>query len=200
MTRARPYDREAALDAAMTLFWAKGYHATSLKDLESALNMKPGSIYAAFSSKESLFRAALEKYFTTMNTAMSTELNGADSPLAALADYIRIMGRTAADDPHRSACMLIKTLLGVTSADGILADDARQYLDQMLAAFEAQFERSKYLGELPADTDCHRLARRYQASISALKIEMHRGTKPNELAALADDMADEFEALRVKPN
>ncbi|MDX1730552.1 MAG: helix-turn-helix domain-containing protein, partial [Aurantimonas coralicida] len=47
---ARPYDRDAALDAALRLFWAKGYHATSLKDLEAALTMKPGSIYAAFQS------------------------------------------------------------------------------------------------------------------------------------------------------
>lgn len=55
MTRAAPYDRETALDAAMALFWDKGFHATSLKDLEAALAMKPGSIYAAFVSKENLY-------------------------------------------------------------------------------------------------------------------------------------------------
>ncbi|MEP3669912.1 MAG: TetR family transcriptional regulator, partial [Roseibium sp.] len=37
MKRAQPYDREKALDAAQDLFWRKGYHATSLKDLEAAL-------------------------------------------------------------------------------------------------------------------------------------------------------------------
>ncbi|KCZ93805.1 TetR/AcrR family transcriptional regulator [Hyphomonas johnsonii] len=199
MARAHPYDRDAALDAAMTLFWAKGYHATSLKDLESALSMKPGSIYAAFSSKEALFRAALEKYFTTMNRALRSDLDDAESPLAALAGYIRVMPRSAPDNPQQAACMLVKTLLGITSADDIIADDARQYLDRMLAEFEAQFERSKRLGELPADTDCRRLARRYQSDISALKIEMHRGTDADELAALADDMASQFEALRVTP-
>ena len=50
MARAAPYDRDATLDAAMSLFWERGYHATSLKDLEAALSMKPGSIYAAFKS------------------------------------------------------------------------------------------------------------------------------------------------------
>ena len=65
MTRAQPYNRDAAIDAAMTLFWQKGYHATSLKDLEGALSMKPGSIYAAFSSKENLFNLSLERYFTS---------------------------------------------------------------------------------------------------------------------------------------
>ena len=66
MARTASYDRDQALDAAMTLFWLKGYHATSLKDLEGALKMKPGSIYAAFQSKEALFRATLERYCARM--------------------------------------------------------------------------------------------------------------------------------------
>ena len=44
MSRSAPYDRDTALAAAMDLFWEKGFHATSLKDLETALEMKPGSI------------------------------------------------------------------------------------------------------------------------------------------------------------
>ncbi|MGV8985829.1 MAG: TetR/AcrR family transcriptional regulator [Cypionkella sp.] len=61
MTRAAPYDRDTALNAAVSLFWNKGFHATSLKDLETTLHMNPGSIYAAFSSKENLYLLALER-------------------------------------------------------------------------------------------------------------------------------------------
>ena len=70
MTRAAPYDRETALDAAMTLFWDKGFHATSLKDLEAALVMKPGSIYAAFSSSGSADPQRLARRFQSNVTAL----------------------------------------------------------------------------------------------------------------------------------
>ena len=69
MGRTATYDRDAVLKAAMELFWARGYHTTSLKDLERALDMRPGSIYAAFGSKEALFRAALDRYATAGRSA-----------------------------------------------------------------------------------------------------------------------------------
>jgi len=61
MARAANYDRDVALAAALSVFWRKGYHATSLKDLETNLDMKPGSIYAAFESKENRYLLALER-------------------------------------------------------------------------------------------------------------------------------------------
>ena len=73
MTRMPAYDRDAALEAAIRLFWAKGYHATSLKDLENALNMRPGSIYAAFKSKQALFLAAMERYFEKMQSGFRAD-------------------------------------------------------------------------------------------------------------------------------
>ncbi|MDO7728229.1 MAG: TetR/AcrR family transcriptional regulator, partial [Loktanella sp.] len=92
MTRAQPYNRDAAIDAAMTLFWQKGYHATSLKDLEGALSMKPGSIYAAFSSKENLFNLSLERYFTSNRDEFRKFMAAADTPLTGLANFLRKIG------------------------------------------------------------------------------------------------------------
>jgi AcrR family transcriptional regulator len=111
---ARPYDRDAALDAALRLFWAKGYHATSLKDLEAALTMKPGSIYAAFQSKEALFLAALERYFLRNRAGLAARLAAAmrfQSDVTAL----RIEAHRGTD---RTALAQL--------ADGMAADIARQ--------------------------------------------------------------------------
>ena len=62
MARTPQFDRDIALNNAMLLFWKQGYHATSMKDIEYALDMRPGSIYAAFGNKESLFNEALRTY------------------------------------------------------------------------------------------------------------------------------------------
>lgn len=200
MTRARPYDRETALDAALNLFWTKGYHATSLKDLEAALTMKPGSIYAAFSSKEALYLSSLERYFLRNRDAFRATADAAASPLQGLADHLRKLGGTLEGDPECRACMLVKTLLDTTASEATIAASARRYLDALRAEFAAAFERAKSSGELPADADCDRLARRYQLDIASLRIEAHRGADPGELASLAEDMARELEQLRLRPN
>lgn len=197
MQRARPYDRDAALDAALTLFWQKGYHATSLKDLEATLGMKPGSIYAAFTSKEKLFNLALERYFEMNRAEFSAAIINAESPLHGLAGFMRALGRLTEDDPQRRACMIVKTLLNSTAEDAAISRQVEKYLDLMEAEMAIAFDRAKQLGEIPDDADCRRLARRYQSDITALKIEAYRGVDPDELAASADELADKLEAMRI---
>src|SRR5690349_6021845 len=62
MGRPRAFDMDAALRTAMGAFRARGFEATSLKDLESLTGLGPGSLYHAFGSKEALFLAALDHY------------------------------------------------------------------------------------------------------------------------------------------
>jgi len=64
MPRKPNYDRDELIERARDLFWKRGWAGTSLKDLEAALMMKPGSFYAAFGSKDALFKLAMEKYAT----------------------------------------------------------------------------------------------------------------------------------------
>lgn len=197
MARTASYDRDTALDAAMSLFWAKGYHATSLKDLEATLNMKPGSIYAAFSSKENLYLLALKRYFETFRAKFCEQMEQAPSPLTGLADNFRSYARLSEEDAARQACMLTKTLVDTRSTDPAIAERTRDYLARMREEMAAIFEKAKALGELPSDADPNRLARRYQANVAALRFELHQGAAEQEIAALAEDMAQEIERLRV---
>ncbi|MEO0991141.1 MAG: helix-turn-helix domain-containing protein, partial [Pseudomonadota bacterium] len=92
MARPASYDREEVLKKAMELFWSKGFNATSIKDLEQVLDMRPGSIYAAFGSKEGLFNEALALYFENSGHEFQRAMDGAVTPLAGLAAYIRNLG------------------------------------------------------------------------------------------------------------
>ncbi|MEP3563102.1 MAG: helix-turn-helix domain-containing protein, partial [Marinobacter sp.] len=53
------FERENVVRVASELFWKKGFHATSTRDLQDAVNMRPGSIYSAFGSKEGLYSESL---------------------------------------------------------------------------------------------------------------------------------------------
>src|SRR5580700_1196076 len=56
------FDKDAALEAAMLLFWERGYKGTSMADLTQAMGLSPSSIYAAFGDKQVLFSLAVKRY------------------------------------------------------------------------------------------------------------------------------------------
>ena len=48
--RPRRFDRDAALQTMMEIFWARGYEGAQLTDLTAAIGIAPPSFYAAFQS------------------------------------------------------------------------------------------------------------------------------------------------------
>lgn len=181
----------------MFLFWKKGYHATSLKDLEGALSMKPGSIYAAFSSKLNLYLLALERYFEAGQASFAAMETSPGSPLQALSDKFRNFAVLPQGHQQAQACMLMKTLIDTRSTDVEISDRAKIYMEEICETIAGVFEKGKIMGELPADADTHRLARRYQSAIASLRFEIHRGSHQKQVDELAEDLALEFERLRV---
>lgn len=69
----------------------------------------------------------------------------------------------------------------------------------MRAGFAATLERAKAAGAFPPAADALRVARRFQADVSAFRLELHLGSGADDIAALADDMAREIEVLRIVP-
>ncbi|MEO1536306.1 MAG: helix-turn-helix domain-containing protein [Pseudomonadota bacterium] len=197
MARKAAFDRDDILARARDLFWRKGFHATSLKDLEVALELKPGSIYAAFGSKEGLFLEALQDYARGSRSELAEAYATGASPLAALAAHAR--GLAAICDPARPAraCMLVKTILEHPEEDSPVRQLAEDLMDEAGARFMEGFRRAKAAGELPKDADPERLGRKFQADVVGLRAFAQRSDGAKVVPALAEDLARSVEAMRV---
>ncbi|QFU01133.1 HTH-type transcriptional repressor ComR [Halomonas sp. THAF5a] len=195
MSRPSQYDRHTALDQAMQLFWRQGFHATSLKDIERALDMRPGSIYSHFGSKEKLFRESLERYTRLGLAELERALAEGPTPLRALADYLRGLGTLYDQALPSRACMLVKSLLELDEREAA----AREHVNTLLAGMEARFhqalETARRQGELPDDLDTRRLARRLQADVMGLRAFAQRDVDRQAVEELAEDMARALESL-----
>lgn len=178
----------------MNLFWTKGYHATSLKDLEHALSMKPGSIYAAFQSKEALFRATIGRYADRMAGDMERMIDTSPAPLAALQAHLRSLSVLSPCDRPSTACMLVKSLLEVQQDSALRALIVEQ-LDRIEGLIARALDRAQETSELPATCDTRRVARRIQTYIFGLKVQAQRETDPQQMTELCDDLADELGRL-----
>ncbi|MGO1749673.1 MAG: TetR/AcrR family transcriptional regulator [Marinobacter sp.] len=197
MARATIHNREDSLERALQLFWQKGFHATSLKDLEKALDMRPGSIYATFGSKDGLFQESLERYARLGLANLERTLHAHDSPLAGLAAYLRDLGGLCDQELPSRACMLVKSLLELGQREQIAWRKAEGLLAGMEAFFIARFVAAQEAGELKPELDPVRLGRRLQAEVMGLRAFAQRDVDSAAVHALAEDMARSLEALRV---
>ena len=82
--RPRKFVREEVLDRALALFWGRGYEATSMAELAAAMGMHSPSIYAAFGSKEELFREAAARYEQRFASRLNQLLEEAPTAVAAI--------------------------------------------------------------------------------------------------------------------
>ena len=74
--RPRLFDEESAIDAAVDLFWERGYRNSTTRELETALGMRQSSIYNAFGSKQGLLLQAIDRYEERVEVDLLSLLEG----------------------------------------------------------------------------------------------------------------------------
>jgi TetR/AcrR family transcriptional repressor of nem operon len=79
MARPREFDEHQVIESLMTVFWNKGYEATTMQDLVKASGLLKGSLYGAFGDKQTLYLVALKHYNRTRIQAGIDMLNGEGS-------------------------------------------------------------------------------------------------------------------------
>ena len=147
MARKPEFDRTKALEAAMKLFWARGYTATSLPDLLEAMGIASSSFYASFGTKLKLFTECLELFGD--RTLAIVDKNAKRLPPAALpraffeATVLELSQRKA-----KQGCMMVNTVLELADVDPQLNQLATQKLNAIENAFASAFELARHRGEL----------------------------------------------------
>lgn len=189
MPRKPNYDRNDLIERARDLFWQRGWAGTSLKDLEAALQMKPGSFYAAFGSKEALFALAMEKYAADGHARLKA-LAQKHGPVKALQRFPEMVVEN--DAAPAKACMLSKTLLELHAHNHPLAKEANLHLLKMEAHFAELFQQAQSTGDIDRSHDPQVLARRYQSDLLGLRVSAEReGVDAKAIAAeIASDLAN----------
>lgn len=183
--RPRGFDRTAALDAAMALFWRRGFTATSIADLCAAMGIASPSLYAAFGSKEALYAEALARYVDRAVPAIWAPLEAASTARAGLEAFLLASAATLPARPGKPAgCMVALAAVG----DEGCPDLGRRVAEARADAFArlvARITQGLAAGELPPGTDCAALARFYLAVQQGMSSLARDGATATELEAVA---------------
>lgn len=184
--RPREFDEEKALDAALLLFWRRGYEGTSLSALTEAMGINTPSLYAAFGGKEELFRKVVERYLHRPASYLPNALKEPTARKVVETLFKGAIGMTMNPD-HPDGCLLVQGAL-VSGPD---SEKVRKELSTRRAGAEAavrrRFERAVEEGDLAKRAHPGRLARYVVTVIWGMSVQAAGGATRGELEEVAED-------------
>jgi AcrR family transcriptional regulator len=187
--RGRPptFDRETALSAAVSLFWRHGYEGTSIAMLTAAMGTTAPTLYAAFGSKDELFREALARYQGHDSGASTTPVKPVDAKfIEKLERYLTTTARQFISPNKPKGCMVLIGALQHGPEGDAAAAATTCARDQTLQRFRRELENSMRTGEIPAGVNCGALARFYCAIVQGMAVQATDGASLEDLDSIAN--------------
>jgi TetR/AcrR family transcriptional regulator, copper-responsive repressor len=182
--RPRTFDRDAAVDAAVRLFWERGYEATSISDLAAAMGIRSASLYAAFGDKARLFGEAVGRY-QALSDYVIRALALAPTRLA-ISSLLTEAARHFTTGTAPTGCLVV---LSGLSSDRAASPEVHKMLAAQRVAFEAivraRLERGRAEGDVAAGADLDALARYVVMIFQGLAVAARQGQAREDLDKVA---------------
>jgi TetR/AcrR family transcriptional repressor of nem operon len=186
MPRPKAYDEDAVLDAAMRVFWRKGYVATSMADIYAATGLKPGNLYATFTDKETLFRRAFEAYARQFRASLPEGRSGR----AAIHAWLDTQARLATCDPERKGCLIVNTVTEREAHPEATRALAAARLGEITDFFRVELAAAERAGEIAPGRDLDRDAAALTGAVVAIMSLARAGATPDMILSVADAAKD----------
>jgi TetR/AcrR family transcriptional repressor of nem operon len=184
--------RDRIVEAAMELFWAKGYNSTSIADILSRTQLNSGSLYHVFPGKQDILIAVLEAYRDGLYPMLvEPAWQGVDDPIERI---FALLGRyrwLILETECTYGCPIGSLALELHEADPAV----RELLAVNFAGWVAAIERclADAGARLPADLDRRALAEFVLTTMEGgvMQARTHRDVGPYDrgVAMLRDHFA-----------
>jgi AcrR family transcriptional regulator len=194
--RGRPpsFDRHKVLERAMQVFWTSGYDGASIPMLTDAMGISAQSLYAAFGSKETLYREALAFYSTTIGgyvvRALQEESDAVDAIERMLRESANIFARTTGTP----GCMI--TTAPVDSSTNPLAALGSEMRAAGIDLVEKRLQQGIKEGQVLPDTDAMSWARYVGSVVQGLSIQARDGANAVALLEVAAIATHSLQSIR----
>lgn len=188
MARPQQFDHDQVLRDAMSLFWNRGYEATSIKDLTRATRLQPGSLYGAFKNKRHLFLLSLDCYFADLEAGVICLMHADTPPLQRIHQFFAHLLKESARDKELRGCLLVNTLLEVSAEDAEINQRVTGMLQKVELEFRKVLEEARGSGELPAHKNTEALARTLISGVFGMRVYNRMNPGKKALQSIADNL------------
>jgi len=193
--RPRGFDRDKAVTEAMHLFWEHGFEGTSLDQLRRAMGgISSASFYAAFGSKEALYRETLDAYRRGHGMVMAALRDENLSPRARLEQALRRSAVMQTEADHPTGCMVTLSATICSADASVVRSLTAAERAANREAIRACVDTAIADGTLRSGTDPVGLAALFDGLLVGLSIQARDGVSGEQLDAAVTQVLRAWDA------
>lgn len=178
--RPRSFDRQVALDQAMHVFWKKGFGGASMSDLTAAMGIASPSLYAAFGSKEGLYREAIEHY-GEIHQEKFWSVMSAPTARESIEGLLRNAARAFTECDAGGGCLVMQSAAETSELSAELTASLCDLRASGAAQFVDRLRRGIDEGDVGAGTNVRAVADFYATIHKGLSLSAKGGAGREEL-------------------
>jgi TetR/AcrR family transcriptional repressor of nem operon len=198
MARLKAFDEERAIDAAVDCFWARGYEATSVRDLAESMGIGGTSLYNAYGDKRALFSKSLERYANRSMRERIARLEARHRPKQAVQAFLAEIIDRSLKDPDRRGCLLVNSALDVAPHDARIGRVVAGYLDEIRAFFRRNLEAARKADQVPRTLDPDEVSGHLLGVVLGIRVLARTGAKRRLLEGVARPALDLLESPKSR--
>lgn len=157
MARPREFDTETAIERICDQFWAHGFEATSVADLEEVTGLARARLYGAFGSKRRMLHRSIDFYLERWVERLFADVGA--KGLAGAVGIFESIARICAQRPERAAmgCLLVNSAVELGFADPGISARTERYRDLVRGSFRSALQHAAdddlAIGDVEVRTD-----------------------------------------------
>ena len=137
MARPVEFNREDVVQKSLVVFRRKGYNGTSMRDLEAATGLNPGSFYAAFGNKHHFFLETLRYFYQQVQLSLQSILSEEPNTIVGLRVFFdKVVECAVSSEKAERCCYVIKAALELAPID--------EQVSQLVNSHFAEMENAIY--------------------------------------------------------
>ncbi|MCH7314282.1 TetR/AcrR family transcriptional regulator [Acinetobacter sp. ANC 3882] len=191
--RPKEFDLDVVTDAAMQVFWLKGYAGTSIQDLVDGTGLSRSSLYGTFESKYNLYQKTLDRY-DAVTTANIHCLEQEESAKAAIKSLLMKIAEDELADPLHRGCLIANASLELAGQDTLIAEKVTLNLQRFQKAILNVFQKAQQQGEISKEINAEALSFFVVNTIQGMRV-VAKGTPTHQRRQCLLDIIDI--ALRI---
>ena len=194
MARPREFDIDTAAAQVADVFWAQGFEATSIADLETATGLARARLYAAFGDKREMLHRSIGHYLHGPLEAVVSQVD--DGGIDSITRWFRAIAQLRRDRPERAlmGCLVVNSLVELGDTDPAVNELGEQYRRRIRHAFTSALDEARQRGEISGDNT-------QRAEIALLLlfgifVSIRSGTDEDDVVQIVDAAVSVVESWR----